>query len=86
MQYSPIAAMNRTYALAMANSTKEAIVEAQKLKLEDHHLYHSLLAELYRMEQRTDEQIKHLKLAQSLANKESEKQLIMRRLEEVKGG
>jgi RNA polymerase sigma-70 factor (ECF subfamily) len=46
-EYSPMAALNRTYALAKANGKKEAIVEAEKLNLADNHLYHSLLGNLY---------------------------------------
>jgi len=47
IEYSPIAALNRTYALAKANGKMEAIIEAKKIKLADNHLYHSLLGELY---------------------------------------
>jgi RNA polymerase sigma-70 factor (ECF subfamily) len=47
IEYSPIAALNRTYALSKANGKAEAIIEAEKLKLDNNHLYHSLLGELY---------------------------------------
>ena len=47
IEYSPIAALNRTYALSKANGNTEAIIEAEKLKLMDNHLYHSLLGNLY---------------------------------------
>lgn len=47
LEYSPIAALNRTYALAKARSKAEAIREAEKLNLAENHLYHSLLGELY---------------------------------------
>ncbi|MGA7159815.1 MAG: DUF6596 domain-containing protein [Bacteroidota bacterium] len=47
IEYSPIAALNRTYALSKANGKKEAIIEAEKLHLEENHLYHSLLGNLY---------------------------------------
>ena len=47
IEYSPIAALNRTYALAKANGKSEAIVEAEKINLTGNHLYHSLLGELY---------------------------------------
>jgi RNA polymerase sigma factor (sigma-70 family) len=46
-EYSPVAALNRTYALSKANSKAEAIVEAEKLALIDNHFYYSLLGELY---------------------------------------
>src|SRR5213079_2882018 len=47
IEYSPIAALNRTYALSKANGKQEAIIEAEKLELTNNHLYHSLLGELY---------------------------------------
>ncbi len=47
MEYSPIAALNRTYALSKANGKEEAIIEAEKLKLPDNHFYFALLGELY---------------------------------------
>jgi RNA polymerase sigma factor (sigma-70 family) len=47
IEYSPIAALNRTFALSKANGKTEAIIEAEKLKLTDNYLYHSLLGELY---------------------------------------
>jgi len=47
IEYSPIAALNRTYALAKANGVKKAIVEAEKLKLTNNHFYFSLLGELH---------------------------------------
>ena len=47
IEYSPIAALNRTYALSKANSKQEAIVEAEKLNLTDNHFYFTLLGELY---------------------------------------
>jgi len=47
IEYSPIAALNRTYALAKANGKEPAIIEAEKLDLRGNHLYHSLLGTLY---------------------------------------
>lgn len=47
MEYSPIAALNRTYALAKANGKEEAIREAEKLLLTGNHYYYTLLGELY---------------------------------------
>lgn len=47
MEYSPIAALNRTYALAKARGKEAAIIEAEKLKLTDNHFYFTLLGELY---------------------------------------
>jgi RNA polymerase sigma factor (sigma-70 family) len=47
LEYAPVAALNRTYAVAKARSKKEAIREAEKLKLTDNHFYYSLLGNLY---------------------------------------
>jgi RNA polymerase sigma factor (sigma-70 family) len=47
IQYSPIAALNRTYALAKARGKAEAISEAERLQLTDNHYYYTLLGELY---------------------------------------
>ncbi|TGK10493.1 sigma-70 family RNA polymerase sigma factor [Leptospira selangorensis] len=47
LQYSPIAALNRTYALSKANGKEEAIIEAEKLELKENHFYFALLGELY---------------------------------------
>jgi RNA polymerase sigma factor (sigma-70 family) len=47
IEYSPAAALNRTFALSKANGKKEAIIEAEKLKLTDNHFYFTLLGELY---------------------------------------
>jgi RNA polymerase sigma factor (sigma-70 family) len=47
LEYSPIAALNRTYALAKARSKSEAIIQAEKLNLSGNHFYFALLGELY---------------------------------------
>ena len=47
INYSPITAMNRTYALYKNYGAEKAIGEAIKLKLDDNHLYHALLGHLY---------------------------------------
>src|SRR6187455_145029 len=47
IEYSPVIALNRTYALSKANSKGEAITEAEKLNLPDNHFYFTLLGELY---------------------------------------
>ena len=46
-EYSLIAALNRTYALAKVYGNEQAIIEAEKLELGNNHLYHTLLGELY---------------------------------------
>ena len=83
IEYSPIIAMNRTYALAQANSVDEAIHEAHKLDLKNNHHYLCLLAELYRMNGNIDQEISYLNRALKLANKENEKLLIQKKLKEA---
>jgi RNA polymerase sigma-70 factor (ECF subfamily) len=45
--YSPIAALNRTYALSRVKGKEEAVKEAEKLMLVGNHFYFILLGELY---------------------------------------
>jgi RNA polymerase sigma-70 factor (ECF subfamily) len=47
MEYSPIAALNRTYALSKVHGRQETIREAEKLNLSDNHFYFTLLGVLY---------------------------------------
>lgn len=79
IEYSPVAALNRTYALSKANGKKEAIVEAEKINLADNHLYHSLLGELY-MDIDNEKAIQHLQQALALAKSQADKILISGKL------
>ena len=47
LEYSPIAALNRTFALAKTNGKQAAIIEAEKLNLTENPFYYSLLGNLY---------------------------------------
>jgi RNA polymerase sigma factor (sigma-70 family) len=47
MDYSPIAALNRIYALSKVQGKQSAIAEAEKLSLRENHFYFALLGELY---------------------------------------
>jgi RNA polymerase sigma factor (sigma-70 family) len=75
IDYSPVAALNRTYALAKANSKEEAIVEAEKINLTDNHLYHSLVGELY-IDIDNKKAIDHFQNAVSLAKNQADKKLL----------
>jgi RNA polymerase sigma factor (sigma-70 family) len=75
IEYSPIAALNRTYALAMANGKEEAIIEAEKLNLKDYHLYHLLLGELY-TDLNTIKAISHFEIALKLSKSIADKNII----------
>lgn len=47
LHYSPIVALNRTYAFAKVYGSQKAIDEARKIDLDHYHFYHALLGELY---------------------------------------
>ena len=47
LEYSPIAALNRTFVLSKTKGKETAIAEAEKLNLTDNHFYYSLLGDLY---------------------------------------
>jgi RNA polymerase sigma factor (sigma-70 family) len=46
-EYSPIAALNRTFAVSKVHGKLAAITEAEKLELNENHFYFTLLGELY---------------------------------------
>jgi len=75
VDYSPIAALNRTYALAQVEGKMKAITEALKINLSKNLLYHSLLAELYDGIDAV-KRLEHLKSALSLAKSEQERKFI----------
>jgi RNA polymerase sigma factor (sigma-70 family) len=75
IEYSPIAALNRTYALAKVYGNEQAIAEAEKLALADNHLYHSLLGELYGTIDKT-KAIEHLGSALKLSRSAADKKVI----------
>jgi RNA polymerase sigma-70 factor (ECF subfamily) len=83
IEYSPIAALNRTYALAKVNGKKEAIIEAEKINLTDNHLYHSLLGELYTGLDNTAA-ISHFQKALTLARSTADQLLISNKILDVK--
>ncbi|MES2555039.1 MAG: DUF6596 domain-containing protein [Bacteroidota bacterium] len=75
LEYSPMAALNRTYALAKADGKEIAIVEAEKLQLSDNHLYHSLLAHLY-TDLDNKKALEHLEKALPLAKTTADRKII----------
>ncbi len=80
--YSPVAALNRTYALSKVKGNREAITEAEKLNLVNNHFYFMLLGELYTgIDNAVAE--RNFKQAFSMAKTEAEKQVIQKRLAKV---
>ena len=80
IEYSPIAALNRTYALSKANGNEEAILEAEKLQLKDNQYYFTLLGVLYKDIDRDKSKICFEK-AHSLARTQIEKKTILNHLD-----
>lgn len=80
--YSPMIALNRTYALSKARNKKVAIKEAEKIELSNNHLFHALLANLYTDidEKKVKE---HLQSALKLAKTEMDKRLLTKKLDQL---
>lgn len=80
--YSPIAALNRTYALYKVHGAEAAIKEAELLKLEDNHFYFTLLGELYK---ETDHEKARMNFekAISIAKTITDKQTIQKKLDDL---
>ncbi len=83
MEYSPIAALNRTYALSKANGKAEAIVEAEKLNLIDNHFYFTLLGELSKDTDSTKAK-RYFEQALVLAKTQTDKQTIQTKIDKLK--
>ncbi len=80
IEYSPITALNRTYALAMVQGKEMALKEALKINLKNNYLYHSLLADLYNEIDQT-KQLEHFKLAIKLTKKDTDKEILKNKQE-----
>ncbi|MCF2497608.1 RNA polymerase sigma factor [Dyadobacter chenhuakuii] len=78
-EYSPITALNRTYAVAKVRGKAVAIAEAEKLQMPENHFYFALLGTLYTG---LDDQkaMMHWQTALSLAKTESDKEAIRKKL------
>lgn len=80
LQYSPVAALNRIFALAKVYGNKRAIAEAENLQLNNNPYYFTLLGELYKGTN-NDKSKQHLNHAYALAKTLADKNVIQRRLE-----
>lgn len=78
-EYSVVAALNRTYAVAKVKGKATAIIDAEKLNLSENHFYYALLGTLY--DGLDDDKAKlHWETALSLAKTEADKDAIRRKL------
>jgi RNA polymerase sigma factor (sigma-70 family) len=83
LEYSPIAALNRTFALAKTNGKEEAIIEAEKLNLIGNPFYYSLLGNLY-----TDidnkKAIQNFEKALQISNSQADKATLIKNINSIK--
>lgn len=82
VEYSPIAALNRTFALSKVYGKARAITEAEKLKLLDNPYYFTLLGELYKEIDRTKAK-EHFQKAYELAKTQADRQVIQRQIDGI---
>lgn len=80
IDYSPIAALNRIYALSKVRGKNTAIAEAGKLNLSDSPYYHTLLGELY-IETDVQKARLHFQKAISLAGAQGDRQIIQKKID-----
>jgi RNA polymerase sigma factor (sigma-70 family) len=83
IEYSPIAALNRTYALCKVFGKEKAIAEALKLDLKENHFYHSLLGNIYSNFD-NKKAIFHFEIAYKLAKSKNDKMTIENHLKKLK--
>jgi RNA polymerase sigma-70 factor (ECF subfamily) len=76
---SPIAALNRAFAISKVKGTNEGVRVTEKLQLSNNHYYHTLLGELYR---ESDEQKSklHFKKALALAKTRTDKETLRKKM------
>lgn len=82
LEYSPIVALNRTYALSKVVGKQGAIAEAEKLQLTDNHFYYSLLGNLYSGYD-NQKALQHFQTAFGLAKTNSDKNIINKNMLEL---
>lgn len=79
IEYSPVAALNRTFALSKVYGKQQAISEAEKLKLFNNQYYYTLLGELYTNID-NGKALQNFETAYNLAKTQPDKQLIKQKI------
>jgi len=82
IEYSPVAALNRTYALSKVKGKHEAIREAEKLDLTSNHFYFTLLGELYTEIDNTKAK-DNFKKALELSKTQTDQQTIQKKIDQL---
>lgn len=80
IEYSPVAALNRTYALSRARGKQAAITEAEKLQLTNNFFYYLLLGELY-ADINNEISKQHFDKAMMLAKTAADKQAVQKKID-----
>ncbi len=82
MAYSPIAALNRTYALSKVRGAALAIKEGEKLRLTDMHIYFALLGKLYEASDKKTA-LMHYQTAYNKARNVGDKNALLKKMERL---
>lgn len=82
IEYSPVAALNRTFAVSKVKGVEAAIAEAEKLQLEDNPYYFALLGELYKSVDR-QKALQHFERARLLAKTTTDRQLMEQKIQKL---
>lgn len=83
IEYSPVTALNRTFAFSKVYGNDKAILEAEKLKLTGSNYYHELLGYLYAAID-IKKAIYHYEQAMGLTKSKTEKQTLAKEIERLK--
>ncbi|MEW6005945.1 MAG: sigma-70 family RNA polymerase sigma factor [Stygiobacter sp.] len=82
IEYSPMTALNRTFAFAKVYGNEQAIREAEKLNLNENNYYHSLLGYLYSTVD-AEKAIAHYNQAIGYTKSKTEKKTLMKEIERL---
>jgi RNA polymerase sigma-70 factor (ECF subfamily) len=82
INYSPSAALNRAFAFYKVHGKQSALIETEKLRLENNHFYFVLLGELYKNID-NDKAKSNLEKAYLLARTDTEKQAIKEKIKSL---
>ena len=82
IEYSFVIALNRTFAYGKVYGKEKAIVEAEKLGLEDNHYYHELLGYLY-TDIDNQKAIAHYQKAVTLSKSANERATLQKQIEQL---
>lgn len=82
MEYSPVTALNRTFAFAKVYGNTEAIKEAEKIDLAENNYYHSLLGFLY-SDTDIEKAIAEYQKSISLTKSDTEKKVLRKKIDEL---